>query len=147
MPEHWPCVFNCMSHLTAKGYILYTGCHSKPCQFHRKSAAFLPTSPGSFTMLLRGFRNVLPISNSKQQTAGNSGFLGQVGAMGLPSAGNTYFSHCDLAFFNHFLTLFPRTSRLLSRSLSINRSNSVLFLQQARYSHLKQEDPTSTPSS
>jgi hypothetical protein len=42
-------------------------------------------------------------------------------------------------------TLFPRGSRHSSRTLPSMQINSVLFLQQAHYSHLKQEDSAIPP--
>jgi hypothetical protein len=54
-------------------------CHSKPCPKNAVfyvNAAFISASPGSFMMPLRDFRNSMPISNSEQWTAGNSGLPG-----------------------------------------------------------------------
>jgi hypothetical protein len=113
------CLTACLT-LSPEGYIpahrLPLKTLSKECCFY-VNAAFMSTSQGSFIMPLKDFRNMSPISNNEQQTTGNSGLPGLSGCQ--------RYSLCwDPLFFPivTLLPLFPRGSRLLSRTPPTSRS-------------------------
>jgi hypothetical protein len=71
------CAFNCMSHFISQSLHFFTHVATQTLvqrMLFLWQGCFTSTRPWSFMMPLRDFRNVLSISNSKQWTAGNSGF-------------------------------------------------------------------------
>jgi hypothetical protein len=90
-----------------------------------KEWCFYVNQSGSFVMPLKDFGNMMSISNNEQWTAGYSVLPGLNGCHGSSLCWGFLFfsSFCrlsELAFLKSFLTLSPRVSRLLSRTLPVN---------------------------
>jgi hypothetical protein len=97
-------------------------------------------------MRLRVIGNLLPISDNEQCTAGNSGHLGQSRCHGSSLCWDPYvFLTVSLSLSNTFsLCYLEGPGFCPGHNPQADQHTSVL--QQASYSHLKQEDLVNTPS-